>query len=80
MLCLRCGYILDGVNTKKCPECGRPFDPHFDRTFRRPGARHRLVIVIAVTSCGVAVGTIGGLLLSMFLASLVFHEAGQGII
>ncbi len=24
--CLDCGYILSGLDTARCPECGRPFD------------------------------------------------------
>ncbi len=41
MFCHRCGYVLDGLNTNRCPECGRPFDPRFERTYRRPGALSR---------------------------------------
>jgi hypothetical protein len=25
--CLQCGYLLYGLTTARCPECGRPFDP-----------------------------------------------------
>ena len=38
--CLHCSYILDGLPENRCPECGRPFDPHDPRTYqlghRRP--------------------------------------------
>src|SRR6478672_832486 len=25
--CWECGYLLRGLTTPRCPECGRPFDP-----------------------------------------------------
>lgn len=30
-----CGYVLDGVQPGRCPECGRPFDPGRASTFVR---------------------------------------------
>ena len=32
--CLGCGYILDGLPTNRCPECGRAFDERDPSTFR----------------------------------------------
>lgn len=32
--CLTCGYTLDGLSGKRCPECGREFDAIDPRTFR----------------------------------------------
>lgn len=32
--CWECGYLLDGLPSNVCPECGRPFDPEDPRTFR----------------------------------------------
>ena len=31
--CLDCGYILSGLPGKRCPECGREFDPELDYTY-----------------------------------------------
>lgn len=39
MRCLKCGYILDGLPENRCPECGRPFNPTDDRTYRVGNAR-----------------------------------------
>ena len=35
MLCWDCGYILFGLDSRRCPECGRPFDPGDESTFNR---------------------------------------------
>jgi hypothetical protein len=32
--CLECGYLLWGLSSSRCPECGRPFDPSDARSFR----------------------------------------------
>ncbi len=37
--CLKCAYVLDALKSRKCPECGHPFDPADPSTFRT-GARH----------------------------------------
>jgi hypothetical protein len=31
--CIGCGYQLRGLTERRCPECGRPFDPNDPRTF-----------------------------------------------
>jgi phosphoribosylanthranilate isomerase len=36
--CLECGYQLAGLQSNRCPECGRTFDPDDPATFR-PGFR-----------------------------------------
>lgn len=35
MFCLDCNYALDGLNSRHCPECGRPFDPNDRGSFHR---------------------------------------------
>lgn len=35
MVCLTCGYALDGLPSNLCPECGGAFDPADATTFRR---------------------------------------------
>ena len=32
--CLMCDYLLLGLETNRCPECGREFDPHDPATYR----------------------------------------------
>ncbi len=41
--CLRCGYLLRGLPTPVCPECGRAFEPADASTYdlRPPGWRRR---------------------------------------
>ena len=31
--CLKCAYVLDALKSRKCPECGHPFDPVDPSTF-----------------------------------------------
>ncbi len=58
--CRRCGYALAGLAERRCPECGRPFDPASRRTFDRSPRRRvarRLVrcgVVLAVLAAVVA--------------------------
>ncbi|SRR5690554_4317334 len=33
--CLGCGYVLDGLESTQCPECGTSFDHSDPATFRR---------------------------------------------
>ena len=40
--CLNCDYLLDGLPTSVCPECGRPFDPDDPGTYFPPWFRSRL--------------------------------------
>ena len=35
MFCRQCEYALDGLETFRCPECGRTFDPDQRRSYRR---------------------------------------------
>ncbi len=39
MRCLGRRYILEGLPEHRCPECGRTFEPHDERIFRRAGTR-----------------------------------------
>lgn len=32
--CLTCGYSLERITSRQCPECGRAFNPDDDQTFR----------------------------------------------
>ena len=38
-LCLGCGYILDGLERPRCPECRREFDPGDPSTFGTASGR-----------------------------------------
>ena len=54
MNCLKCGGSLDGVTAKKCPSCGRPFDPDrpasVTRKRKRLGLSHWVGLVAFVLS------------------------------
>ncbi|MHC5002063.1 MAG: hypothetical protein ACYTJ0_02975 [Planctomycetota bacterium] len=49
MYCRSCQYDLTGLDTGRCPECGRPFDPSDPTTFetRRRGLQALLGIGLA---------------------------------
>lgn len=53
--CLKCGYLLCGLPTSVCPECGRAFDPTDASTYdlRPPEWRKRRIkrIVFVVAGC-----------------------------
>ena len=54
MFCRQCGYILDGLPSNRCPECGRDFDPGDPRSFLarpRRTALRRLVKIAVVLFC-----------------------------
>lgn len=36
--CMACGYQLAGLQTRRCPECGRPFDPN-EKPYVTPAER-----------------------------------------
>jgi hypothetical protein len=40
--CWECGYSLRGLENRRCPECGRPFDPADERTMNMGGEVRRL--------------------------------------
>jgi hypothetical protein len=37
--CRACGYQLRGLESRRCPECGRDFDPDYPKTYRRKPLR-----------------------------------------
>lgn len=56
--CIDCGYPLNDIESRRCPECGRPFSPYQKRTYDviRPGrvvkagtTWARLPVVILIT-------------------------------
>ncbi len=73
--CLSCSYVLDGLVSRRCPECGHPFDPANPETFARSGRQpiqrkwaHRSLILAAIllpielVCVGIAYETIGEVL------------------
>ena len=53
MYCRKCFYALGGLDTNRCPECGREFDPADRRTYRRRQPRltppqRRSIVLAAV--------------------------------
>jgi hypothetical protein len=41
--CWECGYLLRGLETPRCPECGRKFDPHDEATMNMGWEVRRVV-------------------------------------
>src|SRR5436305_14684318 len=73
--CLGCGYALRGLESRRCPECGRAFDPSdpatmnmgqavrgwAQRLVRRPGGRmYALAVVAVAVSLGAMATAAGG--------------------
>ena len=54
MHCIDCDYALKKLESNRCPECGRPFDPQNPSTYRPVSSEHRkayLVSEIKTTGC-----------------------------
>jgi hypothetical protein len=74
MYCRRCDYILDGIDSHRCPECGRDFDPTDPKTFATAPRLQRVYMPIlrligrAVAGALIAHGaTVLALLVSIML-------------
>lgn len=89
-VCLKCGYPLDHLIRRQCPECGRPFDPNRANTYRNPqlsmgGFGHIAgtgLIAFAVYMPGIVILTPTGYALATFWAPAIFlltwlHEWGR---
>jgi len=48
--CRQCGYILDWLETNRCPECFRRFDPNDSETYGPPLYRKRHIVFVLVTT------------------------------
>ncbi len=50
MYCRRCSYNLKQLDTPRCPECGRSFDPMNPATYRKTPSRigHRVKWVMKI--------------------------------
>src|SRR4051794_40133132 len=57
MLCRQCGYILDGIPSRQCPECGRAFEPADRRTWAITHRSFRLRRLRQVTAAVLLLGT-----------------------
>jgi hypothetical protein len=65
MFCKKCGYVLVGLESRVCPECGRTFDPANRRTFAaRPprrwawrwGKRLAALVLLVMLTAGATLG------------------------
>ena len=65
MRCLGCGYSLERLSTRRCPECGQVFDASDDRTDRCFRVSRRYVW-IAIACMGYA-----ALLLILLLSAVI---------
>ena len=73
MVCLACGHQLDGFDGRKCPNCGRPFNPNRPASVQRQKARLGPVFWAALAaSAGAA-----AILLRLWL-KLVGEESALG--
>jgi hypothetical protein len=74
MRCLDCAYVLDGLDSPRCPECGREFDRNNPATysFYPPLVRWKLWLP------GVLTGLIGGFIVFALLEAL-FGFRGLGL-
>jgi len=48
--CRGCGYILDWLEVKRCPECFRGFDPDDPESYGPPPYRMRHIVFVLVTT------------------------------
>ena len=54
MFCRKCGYILDGLPSNRCPECGTDFNPADPKSFLDHPPRvllRRLIKIVVVLFC-----------------------------
>ena len=62
MRCRSCAYDLQELSEKRCPECGRAFDPADSGTYlTRPYPDQRLFILAVCGFAGAAVGPVAAL-------------------
>jgi hypothetical protein len=73
--CLDCGYVLNGIASASCPECGRSFslhDPSTYMTYQR--SFHRKVFEALTPRLFRAIGVVNGIMCALAMAAL----AGSG--
>lgn len=70
MRCRRCRYPLQSVTTRRCPECGRPFDPDDPSTYRPDVDRPRHPSILKI----MAVIVLWQMAASLIVAAGIFHD------
>ena len=78
-----CGYLLQGLTEKRCPECGRPFPRKPDLPTMTKGKRilvTLLSIVAAITVLGIAWFLVVALALSQALGGGRLNPAAWSIV
>jgi hypothetical protein len=62
--CLKCDYLLRGLDSRTCPECGQGFDPDNPRTYWVPvpfvAGRVQVAVLVLLTLADLAYPTITG--------------------
>lgn len=71
--CLKCWYVLDGLTSPRCPECGSPFDAESPRTYAtQPRLAYQFSRMWPVA--GIAMSF---LLLELVCISFAWNTAGE---
>ena len=76
MRCRSCAYDLQKLSEKRCPECGREFDPADSETYLTRPYPDRRLFILAV--CGFAGGAVGPMAALASRAGWIDWNSGVG--
>jgi hypothetical protein len=75
IVCLGCGYDLNGLDRHRCPECGRPFDPSDPATFGT--SREHYLRLVGLLRAGRPV-TLPAVVAFVWWVAVGFRTSGEG--